>query len=96
MGGGRRSKPNWVVFVGGPLDGERRIESLGANAVSFVVHTSGAADGIRIPHEYRYTGEVRPGGFHESSARIAVFVRSLQAEPTPPVAQHSGPPGPLG
>lgn len=82
MGG--RSKPNWVVFEGGPLHGQRQIlpPTQGAGAV---VHTRSVSPGLRVPHEYVVTQEVRKGGFHESAARVARFVRTLPEEPEPPL-----------
>ncbi len=78
-----RRKPQWVVLTGGPLDGERGL--LGPGEEKSVIRFTPATPGMQTPHEYRLTEEIRKGGFHEASSKVAQFVRSLAPQPVPPV-----------
>jgi hypothetical protein len=50
-----RSRAAWIVFVGGPFDGERSVLWSGtAHGVVRRYTLSGAA-GMRVPHEYTFT-----------------------------------------
>lgn len=88
MGG--RYRPRWAEFEGGPMNGARRVLRPNEDEVS-IQHTPAAA-GMRTPHEYRRTDDVRKGAERNSaSARVYVYVRSLPAEPIPIAPTGHGP-----
>lgn len=82
MGG--RTKPNWAIFVGGPFDGRREILAQAERSGPLIWCTPSATPGMRVPHEYLLTSERRKGGFHEATARVVRFVRTLPEKPSPP------------
>jgi hypothetical protein len=90
MGG--RTKPNWVYFEGGPLNGTRRL--LGPVEVKdpLLVYTAGSVPGMRSGHVYRLTLEYRrsdnEGGMKLGPARVARFVQSCPEESVPEQSLH--------
>lgn len=86
-----RARPNWAVFVGGPLNGQRHVLPPQQGVGLLRMHTPGPARGTRVPHEYRLTEQRRPGAFHEAAARVAEYVRTLPEEPPPPETVGYGP-----
>jgi hypothetical protein len=85
MGG--RTKPNWTVFEGGPLHGERRLLPPTHGTGPFTVHAPSPATGQLVVHVYDLTSDYRrgerDGGLRLAPARIARYVRALPDEPIP-------------
>ncbi|HRI16844.1 MAG TPA: hypothetical protein PLX89_27960 [Verrucomicrobiota bacterium] len=79
-----RAKPNWVMYVGGPLDGHRIIHAGHLGPATTRAYTSGTTEGMRVPHEYAVTSEYRAGGVNEAKARVLAFRGTLPEEPCPP------------
>jgi hypothetical protein len=73
-----RTKPNWAVFEGGPLHGERRLLPITQGPGPFAA--GGAV--YDLTNEYR-RGEM-DGGMRLGPARVARYVRALADEPIAP------------
>ena len=75
MGG--RAKPNWAVFVGGPLGGRRGLIPVGQSSGTHMEYAPSKTSGMRAGHEYAVTLEMRPGGFHEARSRVLSDMQGL-------------------
>src|SRR4029453_5179428 len=88
MGG--RTKPNWGVFEGGPMHGERRLMHGLDESCLFKTYERSATPGMHAVHQYLLTDEYRRGekngGMKLSPARVARHVRALPDEPGSPTA----------
>jgi hypothetical protein len=80
-----RSKPNWAVFSGGPLDGQRTLLAPGVCSGTHVERTPSATPGLVTPHEYGVTGEFRAveDGPWTVRSRVLRYAGSRADEPPP-------------
>lgn len=95
MGG--RTKPNWVLFKGGPFDGKRELLYRQTGAGVTRMHTPSAVPSMITPHEYMVTNDYERIMFVNrvrGNVRVAWFVRTLPDEPIPPPVKcdHYGSP----
>lgn len=87
-----RFRHKWATFDGGPLTGTRTILDP-TKPDNLVVQYTPATPGMRTPHEYRRTDEVRKGvERHSGKHRVYVYVRTGADEPVPPVPIGHGTP----